>query len=338
MGKKDIRGQVVVITGASSGIGRAAANAFAERGARLVLAARRKHLLKEAAADCRSRGTEAVAVATDVTIPDDVLKLRDEALRAFGRIDVWINNAGTGVFGPYLEAPLELHRRTVEVDLLGAMHGAYAALGVFEAQGQGTLINNVSLGGWSPAPLAAAYTAAKFGLRGFSASLRQEYADRPAIHVCAVFPAMIDTPGLAHGANVTGKNIDTGPLLYRAEQVAETFVALVRRPRDEVAVGWPARAAQVGYALARGPVERLIAAAMRRSLARAEPGATREGSLLLPTDNVGNTDGGWLARKKVPDAPTLSVLGSAGFAALALGAFLMRKRSSASGERLPNRA
>ena len=278
----DLSGQVVVITGASSGIGRAAARAFAGRGAQLVLAARRVRLLEEVAAECREAGAGALAVPTDVTEQEQVMRLRDEALKAFGRIDVWINNAGTGVFGPFLEARLELHRRTVEVDLMGAIYGAYAALGVFEAQGRGTLINNISLGGWSPTPFAAAYTAAKFGLRGFSASLRQEYADRSRIRICAVFPAMIDTPGLAHGANVSGKDVDPGPLTYRAEQVAETFVSLATHPRDEVAVGWPARAAQIGYALARAPTERLTAAAMRRALARPSRAPRAKGRCCSP--------------------------------------------------------
>ena len=104
------------------------------------------------------------------------------------------------------------------------------------------LINNISIGGWTPTPYTASYTATKFGLRGFTASLRQELVDHPDIHVCGVFPAMVDTPGFAHVANVSGGKLDPGPLLYQPEDVAETFVKLAWHPRDEVAVGWPARA------------------------------------------------------------------------------------------------
>src|SRR3954451_22098015 len=85
----------------------------------------------------------------------------------------------------------------------------------------------------------------------------------PDIHVCGVFPAMIDTPGFVHGANVSGRRLDPGPLLYQPEDVAETFLCLVRRPREEVAVGWPARAGQVAYALAPGPTECLLGLGFR---------------------------------------------------------------------------
>jgi short-subunit dehydrogenase len=297
---RDIDGLSVVITGASSGIGRAAARTFARRGARLTLAARREDLLREVAAECQELGAHAIAVPTDVTDAEAMEDLADAARRAFGRIDVWINNAGTGVFGPYMNADIALHRRTVEVNLLGAMHGAYAVLPIFKRQGAGILINNISLGGWAPTPFAAAYTASKFGLRGFAAALRQELGDQRHIHVCGVFPAMIDTPGLDHGANVSGRQIDPGPLIYAPEDVAEAFVSLVRWPRDEIAVGWPARAAQVAYALAPGPTEHIMGAVIRRSLDRAERAPRTQGALLEPVPQGRGVSGGWRDRKGLP--------------------------------------
>ncbi len=297
---RHVEGLSVVITGASSGIGRAAALAFARRGARVALAARRAELVEEVARECQALGAHAIAVPTDVTDAEAMEDLADAAKRAFGRIDVWINNAGTGVFGPYMNADIALHRRTIEVNLLGAMHGAYAALPHFRRQRGGILINNVSLGGWAPTPFAAAYTASKFGLRGFSAALRQELGGERGIRVCAVFPAMIDTPGLEHGANVSGRAIDPGPLLYAPEDVAETFVALARRPHDEVAVGWPARAAQVAYALFPGPTEHLMGAVVRRALSRASPAPRQDGALLSPTGRGRGVSGGWRERKGLP--------------------------------------
>ena len=314
-----VRGATVVITGASSGIGRAAAEAFAARGARVVLAARRAEVLEDLAHEIRQAGGEAIAIATDVTDAEAVAALADGAAKAFGGIDVWINNAGAGVFGPLLDAPLDLHRETIAINLLGAVHGAYAVLPYFLRQGHGTLINTVSMGGWAPTPFAAAYTASKFGLRGFSASLRQELARHRHIHVCGVFPAIVDTPGLEHGANVSGKTLNPGHLYYAPEDVADAFLRLVRHPRHEVAVGWPARLAQAGYALAPGVTERMMGAGFRFALDRADPGPRSHGALKRPVPQGTRADGGWRERKGVPSAGTIST----GLVAVGVGAAVL---------------
>ncbi|MDU6238325.1 MAG: SDR family NAD(P)-dependent oxidoreductase, partial [Bradyrhizobium sp.] len=272
----------------------------------------------------------AIAVATDVTDADAVKRLAEQAVRTFGGVDVWINNAGTGVFGPYQDADMALHRKTVEVNLLGTMNGAYAVLPIFLRQRRGTLINNISLGGWAPTPFAAAYTASKFGLRGFSASLRQELTAHKDVHVCSVFPAMVDTPGFVHGANVSGRTLDPGPLLYRPEDVAETFVQLVRTPRDEVAVGWPARLGQISYALARRPTEQLMSTAFRFLLSRANSAPRSTGAVLAPIAAGTAVSGGWLGRKKLPPAGQLSRIGLAvGIGGIALMLLARRRPSSA---------
>ncbi|MGJ4891033.1 SDR family oxidoreductase [Bradyrhizobium sp. HKCCYLS3077] len=316
---RDLRGTRVVVTGASSGIGRATALALAREGASIVLAARREDVLKDVAAECETLGGRALAVGTDVTDAEQVKRLAEQAVQTFGGIDIWINNAGTGVFGAYQDADIALHRKTIEVNLLGTMNGAYAVLPIFLRQRRGTLINNISLGGWAPTPFAAAYTASKFGLRGFSASLRQELAAHKDIHVCSVFPAMVDTPGFVHGANMSGRNLDPGPLLYRPEDVAETFVQLIRAPRDEIAVGWPARLGQVSYALARRPTERLMSSAFRFLLSRAHMAPRSSGAVLAPIAAGTAVSGGWLGRKKLPPAGQLSKIGLAvGLGGLAL--------------------
>ncbi|HSI47515.1 MAG TPA: SDR family oxidoreductase [Ideonella sp.] len=315
---------VVVLTGASSGIGRASALALARQGARLVLAARGRDGLESIAAECRAFGAETLIVPTDVTDATMVQALADAAIGRFGGIDVWINNVGVGAVGRFEETPAQAHRRIIETNLIGQMNGAHAVVPHFRQRQQGTLINMISLGGWTPTPFATAYTASKFGLRGFSEALRAELSELPDVHVCAVYPTFVDTPGFMHGANYTGKHLKPPSPLVDPREVALLIADLVRHPRPTVSIGsvaWPARLA---HALAPDLVARTTYGLMDRSLASADPAPMGAGNLFAPSQNHA-IDGGYRDARHAA-ARKLGAYALGALAVLALAALRPRAR------------
>lgn len=317
--------RVVVLTGASSGIGRATALALAEQGATVVLAARDRAALEAVAAECERRGGEALVVPTDVVDATAVRALADAAIDRFGSIDVWINNAGVGVVGRFDEVPIAVHRRVVETNLLGEMNGAHAAVQHFRQQQRGTLVNMVSIGAWAPTPYAVAYTASKFGLRGFSEALRAELRDLPDVHVCEVYPTFVDTPGFQNGGNYTGRRLKPPPPLLDPQQVAQAVVGLVKRPRDALSIGsvaWPSRLA---HALAPGLLGRATKRLFDAALQRADAAPSTQGNLFDPSRRHA-VDGGYRSASPLPPATAPVAGGAAALALAALAYALWRQR------------
>jgi NADP-dependent 3-hydroxy acid dehydrogenase YdfG len=187
---RPLREQVVVITGASSGIGRETALLFGDHQASVVLAARNETALQDVAQAIEQRGGRAHVVVTDVSEWDQVERLAQEAVSHFGRIDTWVNNAAVVVYGLVEDQTLHDIERTIEVDLMGQIYGMKAVLPQMIQQQQGTIVNVSSVEGRRAVPLHAAYAAAKHGVNAFSDTLRMEIErHHPGIKVTVVLPA-----------------------------------------------------------------------------------------------------------------------------------------------------
>ena len=291
---------VVVITGASSGIGRAAALAFARRGASVVLAARREEPLREVESECERAGGSALAVPTDVTDETAVEALANRALERFGRIDTWVNNAGVTVFARFEDAPPRAYERVIETNFFGYVYGARAALRRFREQASGVLINNASINGRVGSPYASAYVASKWAVRGWSESLRQELRAADDIHVCVVLPASIDTPFFQHAANYTGRRVKPLSPLYGVDKVADAIVGLAERPRREVIVGGAGRLMSWQHTLAPALAERAFAAQVEKDHFQDGGAPATEGNLFEPVGEGTGESGGWAAGSTLP--------------------------------------
>ncbi|MGE2836206.1 SDR family oxidoreductase [Mycobacterium sp. SMC-4] len=282
----------VVITGASSGIGQATAELFAAHGAHLMLAARNAEALEQVADACRAAGGRATAVPTDVTDSGAVQELAQRAVTELGGVDVWFSNVGVGAVGRYLDTPIAAHHRVVESSLLGHMNDAHAAVPIFIEQGHGVFINMISLGGFAAAPFAAAYSAAKFGLRGFAEALRAELAAHPHIHICDVYPGFVDTPGLRHGANYVGRRISAPPPVLDARRVAAAIVRLADKPKPTTTIGVSAVLTRATHVVAPAAMTRAMARLMDIYFRRAEWVGTSDGSIFEPVPDAAVIDGG----------------------------------------------
>jgi short-subunit dehydrogenase len=310
----DLSDAVVVITGASSGIGQATAEAFARRGSRLILASRNGEALSRVAHACAQLGGQAVPIVTDVTDAAAVKALAERAM-AFGRIDVWVSNVGVGAVGRFEETPIEAHEQIIRANLIGHMNDAHAVMPIFLRQGSGVFVNMISLGGFAAAPFATAYSASKFGLRGFSEALRAELADRPGIHICDIYPAFVDTPGLHHGANYVGRKISAPPPMLDARTVADAIIRVARWPRSTTTVGSVTNATRLAHLLAPNLAARLLARFMASYFRRAPRVGESDGNLYEPSSDAAHIDGGLRSPHRI-ETPVL--IGVAAFAILAL--------------------
>ena len=252
-----LAGRVAVITGASSGIGLACAEALAREGVAVVLGARRTERLESEVKRIRSTGARAEAVTTDVTVEADVIRLVHHAHSAFGRLDVMICNAGFGYYGTVEETPPEVMQRMMDVNFMGTYYGARAAMPFFRAQGHGHLLLISSIVGRRGIPLMSGYSATKAAQAGFAESLRSELAPTD-IHVSAVYPVSTDTEYRAAMERDYGQSVSGLGPQQPVEHVAAAIVQCIRRPRAEVYPHSKSRALAVLNIVAPAFADRLV--------------------------------------------------------------------------------
>jgi short-subunit dehydrogenase len=252
--------EVIVITGASAGIGRATARAFACPGACIALLARGERGLDAARREVEAAGAEALTIAIDVGDPEQIEQAAHRIEQTWGHIDVWVNNAMATVFGPVSQlTPAEL-RRATDVTFLGAAYGTMAALKRMRRSNRGIIVQVGSALAYRAIPLQAAYCAAKHGLRGFTDALRCELLhDRSGIHITMVHLSAFNTPQFDWARNHTGKWPQPVPPIFQPELAARAIVWAARHHRREVFVGWPAVKAVVANKLAPSLLDRFLA-------------------------------------------------------------------------------
>jgi short-subunit dehydrogenase len=287
---------VVVIVGASSGIGRAAAHQFARRGARLVLAARSRSSLNEVAAECQAQGGEAAVVVADISRPGEVERIADEAERRFGRIDVWVAAASVYGYGELDRMPADEARTIIDTNLHGTIDQVRAALPALRrSNGVVVIIGSVFSG--LASPYVWAYVTSKHAVAGFAASVRQELRRGPhPVRVAMIWPATTDTPIYRHAANRTGRRIHPIPPVVGPDRVARAIVRAAERPRRRRVVGVVQGSFLALHAVAPGLADRILTLTMNRLGLRRRSAAPTSGTVEAPDPASNAVSGGWRQR------------------------------------------
>jgi NAD(P)-dependent dehydrogenase (short-subunit alcohol dehydrogenase family) len=264
---------VVAITGASSGVGRATARAFADRGAAVGLLARGREGLEATVAEARARGARALAVSTDVGDPDAVERAAEAIEDELGPIDVWVNNAMVSVFAPVIEVTASEYRRVTEVTYLGTVHGTLTALRRMRERERGVIVQVGSALAYRGIPLQSAYCACKHAIQGFTESLRCELLhEGSAVRVTMVQLPALNTPQFEVVRTRLPRHPRPVPPIYQPEVAARAIVAAAEHPdRREWWVGLSTAITLAGNAVAPGLGDRYLARTGYDSQQTAEP-------------------------------------------------------------------
>lgn len=293
--------KVAVITGASSGIGRATALEFSKKGYSVVLAARRVRELEDVAEECRTHGVSALPVALDTSDDQAVHQLGQLSVQTFGHVDVWVNNAGVYIAGKFEDTPLADMRRLIDVNFFGYVHGSQAALSLFRGQGFGTLINVSSVNASAPQPYVGVYSASKAAVRALDESLRMELrldGLQDMIKVCTVMPASFDTNLFQNAANYSGHQVRALEPVYEPRYAAKRIVALAKHPKRELKLGPAGRLMALQNAHMPRTYEKQLGRFTEADLLDDdEPATAGPGNLYEPIETNRGIHGGWRGQR-----------------------------------------
>jgi NADP-dependent 3-hydroxy acid dehydrogenase YdfG len=269
---RKLRDQVVVVTGASSGVGRAIARAFGGRGAKVALVARTREALENAAREIEGSGGEALVLPLDVADAAAVERAGDEVVARWGRIDTWVNDAMVSVFSPVKEMKAEEYRRVTEVNYLGFVHGTLAALKHMLPRDEGHVIQIGSALVYRSIPLQSAYCASKAAIRGFTDSLRCELRhDRSRVKVSMIQLPAVNTPQFDVVRSRLPNHPRPVPPIYQPEVIARATLHVAEHPVRELWVGWSTLEAILGQKLFPGLLDRYLGRTGYRAQQTDEP-------------------------------------------------------------------
>jgi len=287
---KPLKEQTIVITGASSGIGRATAREAARRGARLVLASRNREALERLVDELKDDGASATAVVADVGNPDDHEKIVQTALLAYGGFETWVNNAGVSIFGKLEDVAFEDHRQLFETNYWGVVYGSAAALSELRHRG-GALINVGSELSDLAIPLQGAYSASKHAVKGYTDALRVELElDRAPVSVTLIKPASIDSGYVQHAKNYLDVEPQLPPPLYSPKAVAEAILYAAEHPMRDIYVGGASRMMSAIGKFFPSVADRVVGPQMHRAQRSTEPAEERQDALWHSGDPVEGGD------------------------------------------------
>lgn len=283
---KRLNGQVWIITGASSGLGRGIALAAAKSRAKIVLAARGEAALHAVSDEIRAIGGESMVFPADISDSNAMKALLAATIARWGRVDVWVNNAGVTVFGNFWETPLAAHQRVIDVNLKGTINASYVALEQFITQEQGVLINIVSAESRLPTPYQAAYAASKAGLKSLGIVLRQELrlSRHKKITVISVDPWALNTPIWDNAANYSGHAPRMGMMDRTGKAVNAVMHAAAGKKNRDIAVGWKTHMAYTIHRIAPRLSYKVAANIVHKHQIRhSPPAAATTGNLFRPS-------------------------------------------------------